>query len=556
MKTNYAKLGQEAMARLEASCSRAAFVQQALLEGLLRRNRDTVYGRKYGFNSIRSAEEYQRRVPVSSYRDYEAYILRMIDGEERVLTAERAAYYCISSGTTGEAKYVPLTETDLNIQCIYAYSAVFGMVREYYKDWPEDDIFGKIFQIGEFARTCMKDGTMNGIRSGCIYQWMDRDGGFDASDYCAPKEVLFPDELEDLLYVKARFALAERGLRAIHGVFVNRVAGAMDYIRRNWDTLLRDMETGGVDAGIPLSGRWRDFVKKSLPPDPQRARELGRYSGEDLRRGMIQKIWPDVRYVLAIGGKTFPWFTERMREYAGNIPIHSYAYAASEGIFGLAERMDGADAYILLPETGFFEFLPLEREAGGNRRPLFMWELRKGMRYELLFTSHSGLYRYEMGDVIEVSGFHGQAPVVRFCYRKHQIVNIAGEKCNQEQLEAAIEEFARGAGLRIAGYSVQEDLSGALPRYLFYIEYEGALAAGAEERLDSCLCRANFEYKGCRLMHEIGRPRISRLCAGSFRRYEARLAAGGSMMGQHKGIRILDTEEKKQFFASQQAAAL
>ena len=44
MKTNYAKLGQEAMARLEASCSRAAFVQQALLEGLLRRNRDTVYG--------------------------------------------------------------------------------------------------------------------------------------------------------------------------------------------------------------------------------------------------------------------------------------------------------------------------------------------------------------------------------------------------------------------------------------------------------------------------------------------------------------------------------
>ena len=30
MKTNYAKLGQEAMARLEASCSRAAFVQQEI----------------------------------------------------------------------------------------------------------------------------------------------------------------------------------------------------------------------------------------------------------------------------------------------------------------------------------------------------------------------------------------------------------------------------------------------------------------------------------------------------------------------------------------------
>ena len=42
----------------------------------------------------------------------------------------------------------------------------------------------------------MENGTMNGIRSGCIYQWLDRDGQFDAEDYCVPKEVLFPDTLE------------------------------------------------------------------------------------------------------------------------------------------------------------------------------------------------------------------------------------------------------------------------------------------------------------------------------------------------------------------------
>ena len=38
----------------------------------------------------------------------------------------------------------------------------------------ESEIFGKIFQIGEFAKTYMPDGRMNGIRSGCVYQWAYR----------------------------------------------------------------------------------------------------------------------------------------------------------------------------------------------------------------------------------------------------------------------------------------------------------------------------------------------------------------------------------------------
>ncbi len=81
----------------------------------------------------------------------------------------------------------------------------------------------------------MPDGRMNGIRSSCVYQWLDMREGFDASDYCVPKEVLFPDRLEDMTYVKARFALAERNLTAIHGVFINRVAGMMEYILRHWE---------------------------------------------------------------------------------------------------------------------------------------------------------------------------------------------------------------------------------------------------------------------------------------------------------------------------------
>lgn len=556
MKTNYGKLGQESMDLLKNTSKRSAEVQTQLLAELMHRNRETVYGKKYGFETIETAREFQKKVPLCVYGDYEDYILRMIAGEQKVLIEEPAVYYCISSGTTGDAKYLPLTETDLKIQYTYAYGVLFGMVKEYYWDLPENEVFGKIFQIGEFAKTYMENGTMNGIRSGCIYQWLDRDGQFDAEDYCVPKEVLFPDTLEDLCYVKVRFALAERDLRAIHGVFVNRIAGVLDYIWRNWEMLLKDMEHGKVDECVSLSSRWREYVERKLPPNPLRAAQLRLLSHETLRESIIKKIWPKVRYVLAIGGKSFAYYTEKMQEYAGDIPIHPYAYAASEGIFGIAEKMDQTDRYILFPEAGFFEFLPLNKEQMEEKRPLFMWEINIGERYELVFTNHSGLYRYCMQDVIEVVDWYGQAPIVQFCYRKNQVINIAGEKSNQEQLAEAVRKFAFRTRCEIMGYCVQEDMSDVLPRYQFYLECTDIDISGTEDVLDDCLCRVNYEYQGCRKMNEIGKVRISYLRAGSFRHYEEQLAKNGKMMGQNKQVCILDTEEKKQFFAARENYSL
>ncbi len=552
MKTNYGELGRESIDLLKDTSKRAAEVQMQILDRLMHRNCETVYGKKYGFGAIKAVGEFQKKVPLCVYGDYEDYILRMVAGEEKVLTEEPAVYYCISSGTTGDTKYLPLTETDLKIQYTYAYGLLFGMVKEYYRDLPEEEVFGKIFQIGEFAKTYMENGTMNGIRSGCVYQWLDRDGKFDSGDYCVPKEVLFPDTLEDLLYVKVRFALAEEELRAIHGVFINRAAGVMDYIWRNWEMLLRDMEHGSVDECVGLSPRWREYVERKLPRNPLRAAQLRLLSHETLRENMIKKIWPKVRYVLAIGGKSFAHYTKKMKEYAGDIPIHPYAYAASEGIFGIAEKMDQPDRYILFPEAGFFEFLPLNEGQVEENRPLFMWEISTGERYELVFTNHSGLYRYCMGDVIEVIGWYGQAPIVQFCYRKNQVINIAGEKSNQEQLAEAIKRFAFCMRCEVMGYCVQEDMSDLLPRYQFYLECTDINSSGAEDILDDCLCRVNYEYQGCRKMNEIGKVRISYLRAGSFERYEEHLAKSGKQMGQHKQACILDTAEKKQFFAAQE----
>lgn len=544
MKTNYERFGGEALKRLEMSTKNADTAQTKFLLDWLNENKNTEFGKRYSFAQIKSVREYQKKVPLSTYEDYALDIERIIDGEKNILTARDTVYFCISSGTVGDEKYIPLTEYDFEAHYVFMYKAVFGQIREYYKQLTEAQIFGKIFQIGEFAKTYMPDGRMNGIRSSCVYQWLDINGEFDSSDYCVPKEILFPTTLEDQLYIKVRFAVAERDLTAIHGVFINRAAGVIEYIIRNWEPLLNDIEYGTVSVDIPE--KQRKYITEKLFPDPERARELRRIPHEDLQKGIIKKIWKNMKYILAIGGDSFFYYTEKMREYSGGIPVHYFVYAASEGVFGLAENVDSADRYILLPESVFFEFIPVN----GDRTHLLIGDVKIGEKYELVVTNRSGLYRYRLGDVVKIVGLHEKAPVVKFCYRRNQVINIAGEKSNQQQFDTAIKRFAKLARTEVRGYCVQEDFSGISPRYLFYMECKNA-PRNADALFEKCMCAANPEYKSCLNMREIRPLHIELLREGSFEHYEKILAKRGKPMAQSKMPHFLNTEEKKSFFASQ-----
>ena len=50
-------------------------------------------------------------------------------------------------------------------------------------------------------------------------------------------------------------------------------------------------------------------------------------------------------------------------------------------------------------------------------KTFFMNEVEVGVKYELVMTTRSGLYRYRNGDVVQVVGFHEKCPVIRMLYR-------------------------------------------------------------------------------------------------------------------------------------------
>ena len=104
-KKRAAQLGREVFEHvLRVETLDPAKFQKELLLRLLDDNKDTEYGRRYGFSEIHSIEEYRRNVPVITYEDIANEIERMKRGEKNVLTAYAFDHMNTTAGTVGKQK--------------------------------------------------------------------------------------------------------------------------------------------------------------------------------------------------------------------------------------------------------------------------------------------------------------------------------------------------------------------------------------------------------------------------------------------------------------------
>ena len=67
-------LGRAELVKLKHYCKKANKKQEKLLLKLMRDNESTIYGMKNNFDKVKSVEDYQSVVPLSTYADYEEYV--------------------------------------------------------------------------------------------------------------------------------------------------------------------------------------------------------------------------------------------------------------------------------------------------------------------------------------------------------------------------------------------------------------------------------------------------------------------------------------------------
>ena len=114
-------------------------IQREVMQYLVERAKDTEYGRKHLFSTIKSYEDFVQNIPVNTYEELKSDIDRMRHGEADVLWPGRVKWYAKSSGTTNDkSKFIPVSKDGLN-HIHYAGGA--DVVALYLRNNPQSRLF-------------------------------------------------------------------------------------------------------------------------------------------------------------------------------------------------------------------------------------------------------------------------------------------------------------------------------------------------------------------------------------------------------------------------------
>ncbi|HBL40392.1 MAG TPA: hypothetical protein DDY98_02020 [Ruminococcaceae bacterium] len=530
--------------------------QKRVLKKILRRNKNCELGKKLNLASVKSIEDYQKTVPLSTYADYEPYVERMIHNrEDRLMYSGRNIRYCSSSGSVGKPKILPKGVSDLwKMQCI-GFSVSVAVANRWLK------------QHGKKLPASM--GPLVLILSGHPLEDGKRCNGAGQvpltylkpimRTFCtSPYSLLCPEheELLDTSYLQLRFALENRKVTYLGSIVVTLLTTMFDYLEENWQMLCDDIEKGIINPDIKCTPELRAEYSKMFKPNPKRAAELRREFEKGFDTPIAPRIWPKLTWAYGMMGSSLAVYIEKLRKSVGDLPLHNMGYAAAEGFFAAPVELNCNDS-CLLPHCIFFEFLPVaegEEKAQENVKPLLIDELEVGKDYELVVSNFSGLYRYKMEDVVHVTGMYNNTPRVELLYRQNLSMNVANEKTTTQMVDAAATAMAEKCGVGFVGYSFYADYSTNPPRYCMLTEPEKqvdeALRQQMIEQLDEELKGVNEKYFKYRRWGMLNTPEILILKEKTYWEYRESLRSKGVVLNQIKPVTVINSEERKEFFFS------
>ena len=366
----------------------------------------------------------------------------------------------------------------------------------------------------------------------------------------SPIPVLFPNGYIPLMYLKARYILADRATSFMFSVFMTNLVDMMVYIQRNWEMLVEDIRTGTFNEEIKIDDQTRAELMKVTRPEPKRAAELEAEFRKGFDTPIIPRLWPKMSFISTIGTGGFAAYTRAMRNYSGNVPIDFSIYGASEGMMAACTEIEKPE-FALLCDSCFFEFIPADAPDGATDT-LNIDQLETGKEYELILTNLSGFYRYRIKDVVKVLGYESGCPRITFSYRKSQLMDLAGEKITEAMMDEAIRRTGEELKVNIVDYCVYPNRDISPSHYEFLIEPERQLdpARCGEylEILERHLGEVNPVYKEELGTNEIDHGVLFLQQEQTHALWRELRTQKGASLNQVKPVRVLDTPMKKQFF--------
>ncbi|EFJ14875.1 hypothetical protein SELMODRAFT_119116 [Selaginella moellendorffii] len=539
--------------KLESSSWSPGEAQDKVLTEILGKNATTVYFNRHGLRAA-TKEVFRQRAPVIEYEDIKDEINRIADGEaSTLLCANPITDMFTSSGTSGGAhKLFPKAEGHYAVSN-YFFDLATALLNRY-SDLPGLRTGKALYFL--YVRSGRK--TPGGLPAypaltGYYNSLEFRNRPFDPSnDYTSPMEVILCTDSVQASYCHLLCGLIHaRDVTKLGCFFASALVRSIRCLEAWWQELSRDIRTGTLSERV-VDPACREAVEKILRPDPELANVIDEACSSGSLKGIVRKLWPSAKAIDTVVTGAMEQYVGEVDYLTGGLPIASMIYASSESFFGVNLKPlcePSQISYMFLPETSYYEFLPVARseEKVSRKEPVELVDVEQGHEYELVITTNAGLYRYRMGDVLRVEGFHNKAPLFSFVCRRNVLLSIDSDKTDEKELQTAVmNAFAalrngvtskEGEAIRLTDYTSYADLSSNPPHYVIYWELSSELHLEPEKAGECCYKMEeslSVVYHRGRMERSIGALELRLVTPGTFNRIADDAASRGGSVAQFK----------------------
>jgi hypothetical protein len=475
-----------------AALDRVEAVQEEYLLRLIRRNAGTHFGRDHRFREIGCPSDFQQAVPISGYDAYAPYVQAIADGEQRVLTGDPVELFQPTSGTASPSKLIPYTRS-LRAEFL---RGIRPWVAELFAKNPELLRGPAYWSISPPVRRPEIHGRLRvGFDDDSQYLGFLGKSLFSGIS-AVPSDVSRSADMDTFFSRTLFHLLMAEDLALISVWSPTLLLALLDRLAQHMDQILTAI------AASPIRGA------------SARARKIGNLMSQ--KDSHLESIWPHLQMVSCWTDGPSKEYADQIRNLLPHVEIQGKGLVATEAFVSLP-LAEGSDP-VLAAKSHFFEFRDTE-----TGRIVFAHEVSEGRTYSVIVTTGGGLYRYSLGDLVEVTGFLGQAPTLRFVCRE-SVSDIVGEKLNEVHVQMMVKATLIDCALS-PRFFLMAPITGE-PGNLSYCLFVDApaLSDGIAVRLRDSLeerLLSNFHYRLCRDMRQLGLLRVFQIDRSSLAPEEA-----------------------------------
>ncbi|MBQ8832176.1 MAG: GH3 auxin-responsive promoter family protein [Paludibacteraceae bacterium] len=528
------------------------YAAERTLRDILTISKDTVYGKEHHFDRILSATStesffrlYQSFVPVNdSFETLRPYVERHKNGEENVLFPGKPDMYATTSGTTNEPKWIPMTHKYLkDVYGKMSHIWTWNFIKH------RNRVFaGHLFTtVGKECEGYAPDGTIFGAVSGVLVRDIPQ---IIKKHYTAPACVMSIPDYAARNYTLMRLALQHRDVTLWATANPSTILELLRTLNENTEEMIQDIEHGTISDLFDIPYFIREELYAYVSPKPERADELRQILQE---KGKLEPrdFWPWLQYLSTWKcGNTKIYMDKYMDQFDWDKTFYQeLGYIATECRFGFS--LDDTNESVLFPQFHYYEFVEESELDSPHKNFLQIYQLEQGKRYCAYVTTYSGLFRYNMNDLIEVGGKFKNTPTIHMISKVNGIVSLTGEKLYEPQFLDAVRKAEEDTGIKTKFFVGFADVKES--KYHFYYEFEDETinrktAEAFTQWVDQHLQRINLEYESKRQSFRLHDPETHILLRDAYARFKAACLEDGFRDGQFKFNLLMQDEKRRNKF--------